>query len=109
MIDQALMQAQTTYPLLSPKEQPVVVDSALPNPGLVSLKVECYATEYKLLFHTGDNGREKVVGFDASKLTVMPPVGGAFTGAMYGVYAFGKGEPVLDPADFTDIRVAGLM
>jgi hypothetical protein len=41
----------------------------------------------------------------AEDLTVLPPVGGAFAGVMYGVYAFGRGEPVLDPADFTAIGV----
>lgn len=45
------------------------------------------------------------VSCSAEDLTIMPPVGGAFTGVMFGVYAFGRGEPVLDPADFTDIRV----
>lgn len=99
------MQAQTSYPLLSPEETPEAVESVLPDMGLVILEVECYATEYKLLFHTGKQDEKKVVEFEASKLTVMPPIGGAFTGAMYGVYAFGKGEPVLDPADFTNIQV----
>lgn len=41
----------------------------------------------------------------AKDLTFYPPIGGAFTGAMFGVYSFGKGEPVLDPADFKDITV----
>ena len=43
----------------------------------------------------------------AEALTVSPPVGGAFAGAMFGIYAFGDGEPVLDPADFCDIRMTG--
>ncbi|KAJ4299801.1 hypothetical protein N0V90_005047 [Kalmusia sp. IMI 367209] len=43
--------------------------------------------------------------FKSSELTVMPPVGGAFTGTMYGVYSFGNWEPVLDPADFSDIQI----
>lgn len=34
-----------------------------------------------------------------------PPVGAAFAGVMFGVYAFGRGEPVLDHADFMRIRV----
>ena len=41
--------------------------------------------------------------FSTEDLTVMPPVGAAFTGAMFGIYAFGSWEPVLDPADFSDI------
>lgn len=39
-------------------------------------------------------------------LTVSPPVGAPFTGVMFGVFASGAGEPVLDPADFTDIAIA---
>lgn len=48
---------------------------------------------------------EDHAGCRAEDLVVAPPVGGAFTGVMFGVYAFGKGEPVLDPADFTSIKV----
>jgi hypothetical protein len=38
-----------------------------------------------------------------SALIASPPVGGAFTGMMFGLYAFGNGEPCLDPADFSCI------
>jgi hypothetical protein len=38
-----------------------------------------------------------------SALITSPPVGGAFTGMMFGLYAFGNGEPCLDPADFSCI------
>jgi hypothetical protein len=41
----------------------------------------------------------------AKDLTVMPPVGGAFCGTMFGIYSFGKWEPVLDPADFSGIEI----
>lgn len=41
----------------------------------------------------------------AEDLTVMPLVGGTFAGVMFGLYSFGKGEPVLDPADFHDIKI----
>ena len=34
-----------------------------------------------------------------------PPVGGAFTGAMFGIYSFGALEPCLDPADFSQITI----
>lgn len=36
-----------------------------------------------------------------SALIASPPVGGAFMGMMFGLYAFGNGEPCLDPADFS--------
>jgi len=40
-----------------------------------------------------------------STLITSPPVGGAFTGMMFGLYAFGNnnGEPCLDPADYSGI------
>jgi hypothetical protein len=38
-------------------------------------------------------------------LTRSPPIGGAFTGVMFGVYSFGMMEPVLDPADFSVISL----
>jgi hypothetical protein len=40
-----------------------------------------------------------------SQLITSPPVGGAFTGMMFGLYAFGNGEPCLDPADFWDVEM----
>ena len=43
--------------------------------------------------------------FDIEDLCVMPPVGGAFAGTMFGIYSFGCWEPVLDPADFKDILI----
>jgi hypothetical protein len=43
----------------------------------------------------------------ADALTVMPLVGGAFAGVMFGLYSFGAGEPVLDPADFTGLQTMG--
>jgi hypothetical protein len=33
-------------------------------------------------------------------MTLDPPVGAAFTGMMFGLYAFGELQPCLDPADF---------
>jgi hypothetical protein len=44
----------------------------------------------------------------AANLTHLPPVGAAFAGVLYGIYSEGKGEPVLDPADFDDIEVRRL-
>lgn len=42
---------------------------------------------------------------EAKALTVAPPFGGSFCGAMFGVYSMGNREPVLDPADFSDISI----
>lgn len=50
-------------------------------------------------------GSERADGVCATAdLTTTPVHGGAFAGVMFGVYSFGNGEPVLDPADFRDIK-----
>lgn len=41
----------------------------------------------------------------SSDLTIAPPIGGSFTGVMFGVYSFGANEPVLDPADFSNLQI----
>lgn len=74
--------------------------------GPFKLNLICEGSTYTLTFDQGQGGSHAQFSFSAEDLTVMPPVGGAFTGVMFGVYAFGRGEPVLDPADFTDIRVS---
>lgn len=72
----------------------------------VKLTLVCEGGTYTLSFDQGQGGSQVHVSCSAGDLTIMPPVGGAFTGVMFGVYAFGRGEPVLDPADFTNIRVS---
>lgn len=72
---------------------------------VIELQLACQPTSYTLEIKVG--AVEQSYEVSASDLTTLPPVGGAFAGVMYGVYSFGKGEPVLDPADFTDIMVTG--
>ena len=72
----------------------------------VKLTLVCEGSTYTLGFNQGQGDGQKHVSCSAKDLTIAPPVGGAFTGVMFGVYAFGRGEPVLDPADFTNIRVS---
>lgn len=72
----------------------------------VKFTLVCEGSTYTLGFDQGQGGRQTHVSCSAEDLTIMPPVGGAFTGVMFGVYVFGQGEPVLDPADFTGIRVS---
>jgi len=67
------------------------------------MAVTCLASGYNLKIWAGKLYHSSFVA--AEDLTVAPPVGGTFAGVMYGVYSFGKGEPVLDPADFRDISV----
>jgi hypothetical protein len=69
----------------------------------VELSVSCLRTGYNIKIWAAKLYHSSFVA--AEDLTVAPPVGGAFAGVMYGVYSFGKGEPVLDPADFRDISV----
>jgi hypothetical protein len=74
-----------------------------PQDGEVELSVRCLDTCYILEIEAGMLSYSAKVA--AEHLTISPPVGGTFAGVMYGVYSFGKGEPVLDPADFTEIVV----
>ncbi|KAI5460362.1 glycosyl hydrolase [Mariannaea sp. PMI_226] len=69
----------------------------------IKFKIEATPTTYSLHISTLDSALESSVS--ARDLTVAPPVGGSFTGVMFGLYSLGKGEPVLDPADFSDIRM----
>ncbi|KAK4103159.1 glycoside hydrolase family 43 protein [Parathielavia hyrcaniae] len=69
----------------------------------VQFTIDTTPTDYKLTVSVGEASTS--VSFDAETLTISPPVGGAFTGAMFGIYASGKSEPVLDPSDFWDIEI----
>ncbi|KAL2126768.1 hypothetical protein VTI74DRAFT_278 [Chaetomium olivicolor] len=69
----------------------------------VQLTIDTTPTDYKLTLSVGEASAS--VSFAAETLTTNPPVGCAFAGAMFGIYAFGKGEPVLDPSDFWDIEI----
>lgn len=85
-----------------------ISDSVATAPNMTvpaKLTLVCEGSTYTLSFDQGQEGNQTLVSCSAEDLTIMPPVGGAFTGVMFGVYAFGRGEPVLNPADFTGIRV----
>ncbi|RSL40376.1 hypothetical protein CEP54_016136 [Fusarium duplospermum] len=67
-----------------------------------------FQPDYSISAIETTSGRKDVIGAmlaPVEKLTVAPPVGGCFTGVMFGVYSFGKGQPVLEPADFSDISI----
>ncbi|RYO86632.1 hypothetical protein DL766_003525 [Monosporascus sp. MC13-8B] len=68
-----------------------------------ALSVEAHPASYRLKVAFG--GEERSFDVAAQTLTVTPSVGGAFCGAMFGIYSFGEWEPVLDPADFSDIKI----
>ncbi|KAI0434976.1 glycoside hydrolase family 43 protein [Xylaria sp. FL1042] len=69
----------------------------------IQLRIDAHPTEYSLSFKFKSYG--STFRIKARDLTIMPPIGGVFCGAMFGVYSFGRGEPVLDPADFFDISI----
>ncbi|KAF4982103.1 hypothetical protein FZEAL_2209 [Fusarium zealandicum] len=69
----------------------------------VEFEIRASPTTYTLSGVVGD--KSDSFSILAKDLTVAPPVGGCFTGVMFGIYSFGKGEPVLDPADFSDISI----
>ncbi|KAM0335531.1 hypothetical protein ACHAQA_000579 [Verticillium albo-atrum] len=87
---------KTTYPLLEAGHQ---LDTSKP----VHLSIEARPTDYTLSLSSGDASAS--VSCTSETLTIAPPVGCAFSGAMFGLYAFGKSEPALDPSDFTDIEI----
>jgi hypothetical protein len=70
-------------------------------PETTELKIEARPTEY--ILSLGSDNLKEQFSVPATNLTVTPPIGGAFCGTMFGLYSFGKGEPVLDAADFSDI------
>ncbi|CRK18282.1 hypothetical protein BN1708_012318 [Verticillium longisporum] len=87
---------KTTYPLLNTGKR---LDTSKP----IHLSIEARPKDYTLSFSSGDDGTS--VSCTSEALTIAPPVGCAFSGVMFGIYAFGKSEPALDPADFTDIEI----
>ncbi|KAJ4166591.1 hypothetical protein NW765_007832 [Fusarium oxysporum] len=73
----------------------------------VEFSIRAYPTKYELSLKAGGKESE-VYTVDASALTVMPPHGGCFAGTMFGIYSYGKNQPVLDPADFSEISTEEL-
>ncbi|UPK89982.1 hypothetical protein LCI18_000917 [Fusarium solani-melongenae] len=74
----------------------------------IQFKIEARPIYYSLSAIETESGRKDIIGAmltPVEKLTVAPPVGGCFTGVMFGVYSFGKGQPVLEPADFANISI----
>ena len=74
----------------------------------IQFTIEARPIDYSISAIETQSGGKDVIGAmlaPAEKLTVAPPVGGCFTGVMFGVYSFGKGQPVIDPADFWAISM----
>lgn len=89
----------TIYPALASPSGEQIFDAS----SSAQLSAEATPTTYTLRLSQGSC--ECRFSFDVEDLCIMPPVGGAFTGTMFGIYSFGAWEPVLDPADFRDIMI----
>jgi hypothetical protein len=85
-----------SYPLIEAGKQ---LDVTSP----VKLTIASEATRYTLSITVGDVSA--TASFSSETLTIFPPVGGAFCGTMFGLYAFGPSEPVLTPSDFHNIYI----
>ncbi|KAI0873843.1 glycoside hydrolase family 43 protein [Hypoxylon argillaceum] len=90
------------YPDLEPLSEGGTARKILPG-DMIRLSIEATPTAYELSFKLQGYGSSYRV--EAKNLAVMPPIGGAFCGTMFGIYSFGHREPVLDPADFFDITI----
>lgn len=90
---------KVSYPLLEASSS----ESALDLDQPVQLTAVANPTGYELFISVGDARAN--IRFASEALTVFPPVGGAFCGVMFGIYSFGRSEPVLDPSDFADIEI----
>lgn len=95
----AVEKIETTYPAIASSSDQQAFDASSP----AQLLAEATPTNYTLRLSQGSS--EWGFSFDIEDLCIMPPVGGAFTGTMFGIYSFGAWEPVLDPADFKDITI----
>jgi beta-xylosidase len=89
----------TTYPAIASQFTPQAFDASAP----AQLSAQATPTTYTLELLQGQS--TWAFSFNTEDLCVMPPVGGAFTGTMFGIYSFGDWEPVLDPADFKYIVI----
>ncbi|KAK7510410.1 glycosyl hydrolase [Phyllosticta citriasiana] len=67
----------------------------------VVLLVESTDDAYRLGFRETGNAGIRWIGLQQkTTMTRDPPVGATFTGMMFGLYAFGRNKPCLQPADF---------
>lgn len=89
----------TTYPAIVSQSTTQSFEPSAPS----KLSAQATPTTYTVELSQGSS--KWGFSFNTEDLCIMPPVGGAFTGTMFGIYSFGAWEPVLDPADFKDIVI----
>lgn len=92
---------ETFFPLLTNSGQAIAPD--VDDNATVHISAKASPATYTLSLSQKNTLAE--FSFSTEDLTVMPPVGGAFTGTMFGIYSCGDWEPVLDPADFRNIFI----
>lgn len=97
--------SQTAFPLLPREDSTEWAETVLKSEPC-KIAIACQGSRYGLSLQQSGTTMAQSTCY-AEDLTITPPVGGAFAGVMFGLYAFGRGEAVLDPADFTEIRVVG--
>lgn len=90
---------ETTYPAITSAQDEQAFDVS----ASAQLLAEAAPTTYTLKL--SQRSSEWSFTFNIEDLCIMPPVGGAFAGTMFGIYSFGAWEPVLDPADFSNIVI----
>ncbi|OLN92777.1 Non-reducing end alpha-L-arabinofuranosidase BoGH43B 2 [Colletotrichum chlorophyti] len=95
-----ISELKVVYPLLEAGSSSA---STLDLEQPVQLCIAAKPTGYEMSILVGD--ARSSVAFTSEALTLYPPVGGAFCGVMFGLYSFGRSEPVLDPSDFADIEI----
>lgn len=96
---------KVVYPFLSPQQDAPEEVSCLVAQAAFELELHCRGKEYTLGVKQGSEQKSYATCAAADLTTVPPAHGAAFAGVLFGVYSFGRGEPVLDAADFGDIRV----
>lgn len=106
MILRPLVGQQVTYPLLAPQTRDAPPEEVI-RPlarAPIALALRCRGKQYTLGARQGA-AELAAASLSAADLTAVPAQGAPFAGVLFGVYSFGSGEPVLDPADFTEIVV----
>ncbi|KAF1960916.1 Arabinanase/levansucrase/invertase [Byssothecium circinans] len=81
------------------------VTSTITSPDASPVRLTASANNATYTLSLTKDSSVSSFSFGSEDLAVTPPVGMSFTGAMWGIYACGLGEPVLDPADFSEIYI----
>lgn len=70
----------------------------------VTLRIICSPKSYTISILSENGESAEVAQVEAEDLLQGPPLGGMFTGVMFGLYCTGDQEPCLTPAHFSKIK-----